>query len=98
MRKHALLILMLFGLLTTGPVLSEGSAPAAKAFQSAVEEDTRTLFLRCCWALGRAGFHFCGQYGVCASDPQATCTGIGAAEGMTASCAAKPPDLPDEGG
>jgi hypothetical protein len=98
MQRRALSVLMLCGLLTTGPVLSGDTVTAARAFQSAAEEDTRTLFLRCCWALGRAGFHFCGQYGVCASDPQATCTGIGAAEGMTASCAAKPPDLPDEGG
>jgi len=98
MQRRALSIVLLFGLLTAGPVLSEDSAPAAKAIQSAAEEDTRTLFLRCCWALGRAGFHFCEQYGVCASDPQATCTGIGAAEGMTASCAVEPPDLPDEGG
>ena len=66
--------------------------------EAIAEADTRELFLRCCWAKGRAGFQYCVQYGVCASDSKATCKGVGAAEGMSVSCGSEPPDLPEEGG
>ena len=56
------------------------------------------LFLRCCWARGRAGFHFCEEYGVCESDPEAVCKGVGAAEGMSVSCKTGPPEFADERG
>lgn len=63
-----------------------------------VEDDSEALFLRCCWAKGRAGFHFCEQYGICESDPEATCKGVGAAEGRTLSCKAGPPASLSEAG
>ncbi len=93
-------ILFLAGALATGLAWAENPAPAASdpAAEIPGDADPRELFLRCCWALGRAGFNYCEQYGVCESDPKASCTGVGAAEGMTASCASKPPDLPESGG
>jgi hypothetical protein len=82
------------------PALADDAAVAANAepAEAVAEADTRELFLRCCWARGRAGFQYCAQYGICTSDPKATCEGVGAAEGMSASCGSEPPDLPDEGG
>lgn len=70
----------------------------AVAAEALAEADARELFLRCCWALGRAGYQYCVQYGVCKSDPEATCEGVGAADGMKTSCSTPPPDLPGEGG
>jgi hypothetical protein len=92
--------------LTAGLVLvatpglgDENADPIGSALTEAVAEaDTRELFLRCCWAKGRAGFQYCVQYGICASDSKATCKGVGAAEGMSASCGSESPDLPEEGG
>lgn len=57
----------------------------------AEEPGTQELFVMCCWAKGRAGFHYCEQYGVCDSDPEATCKGVGAAEGSSMSCKSAPP-------
>ena len=74
------------------------STATESAVQRLVEEDTQELFLRCCWAKGRAGFHFCEEYGVCESDPEATCKGVGAAEGKTMSCKGGPPPSIAEGG
>ena len=86
-------------LATTVGLADENADTAGPAPSDAVAEaDTRELFLRCCWAKGRAGFQYCVEYGVCASDSEATCQGVGAAEGMSVSCASEPPDLPDEGG
>ena len=82
---------------TVGYAGEPADARAPTALERLAGDDTRELFLRCCWARGRAGFHFCNQYGVCKDDPEASCTGVGAAEGMSASCKAPPPDLPEEG-
>jgi hypothetical protein len=73
--------------------IAEGSA-----LLRLVEDDNEDLFLRCCWARGRAGFHFCEEYGVCESDPEATCKGVGDAEGRTLSCKAGPPASLGDGG
>lgn len=96
--SHSLPILVLAAALMAGPVAADDAAGTSAEPAMSADGDTRELFLRCCWALGRAGFHFCKEYGVCASDTGATCTGVGAAEGMTAACAVEPPDLPDTGG
>jgi len=86
-------------LVTTHGLGDENADAAGNALTEAIAEaDTRELFLRCCWAKGRAGFQYCVQYGVCASDSKATCKGVGAAEGMSVSCGSEPPDLPEEGG
>ena len=100
MRGSWILSLAAIGLLATTPGLAEKPAAEHRLSlgQALAEADSRELFLRCCWALGRAGFHHCKEYGVCKSDAEATCQGTGAAEGMTASCKTDPPDLPDEGG
>lgn len=73
-------------------------SPLLQAVSETDAAETRELFLRCCWARGRAGFQYCAQYGVCKSDPEASCQGIGAADGMTASCRIEPSDLPEDGG
>jgi hypothetical protein len=62
------------------------------------EPEAEALFAMCCWARGRAGFHYCEQYGICESDPEATCRGVGAAEGRTMSCKLPPPAEPGQGG
>lgn len=100
MRVPLILNLALTAMLATTPGLAERPVTDTQHSldQVLAEADSRELFLRCCWALGRAGFHHCKEYGVCKTDPEATCQGIGAAEGMTASCKTDPPDLPDEGG
>ena len=61
------------------------------------EESDQTLFVRCCWARGRAGFHYCKEYGICESDRESVCEGIGSAEGRTLSCSEAPPTLPEGG-
>ena len=98
MIKCILPMIALFGALAVSPATADDANAPPSAIRAIADEDTRALFLRCCWALGRAGFHFCDHYGVCKSDSQATCRGTGAAEGMTESCATEPPDLPDSGG
>lgn len=100
MTRHLLIPLALCMALSV-PVAHAGESPDATpptALERLTEDDARELFLRCCWALGRAGFHYCDQYGVCESDQEASCAGIGAAEGMSVDCKTKPADLPDEGG
>lgn len=62
------------------------------------EPGPEKLFAMCCWARGRAGFHYCEQYGICESDPEATCKGVGAAEGRTMSCRVPPPAEAGQGG
>jgi len=91
-------MIALFAVLAVSPAPADDAAAPSATLRAIADEDARALFLRCCWALGRAGFHYCDYYGVCTSDPQATCRGAGAAEGMTESCATEPPDLPDKGG
>lgn len=100
MARQWILFLTAGLVLVTTPGLGHENADAAgNALTEAIAEaDTRELFLRCCWAKGRAGFQYCVQYGVCASDSKATCEGVGAAEGMSVSCGSEPPDLPEEGG
>lgn len=68
------------------------------AAQLAEEAGPRQLFEMCCWARGRAGFHHCAEYGICESDPEATCKGVGAAEGLTMSCSTAPPSEEKQGG
>ena len=100
MARQWILFLTAGLVLVTTPGLGDENADAVgSALTEAIAEaDTRELFLRCCWAKGRAGFQYCVQYGICASDSKATCEGVGAAEGMSASCGSEPPDLPEEGG
>ena len=74
MRGSWILSLAAIGLLATTPGLAEKPAAEHRLSlgQALAEADSRELFLRCCWALGRAGFHHCKEYGVCKSDAEAT--------------------------
>ena len=98
MIKWMLPMIAMISVLAISPATADDAAAPPAALRAIADEDSRALFLRCCWALGRAGFHYCDHYGVCTSDPKATCRGTGAAEGMTETCAVEPPDLPDKGG
>jgi len=98
MHRYLLSAVLVCSVMATWSARADEPATQSPVIRAIAQEDTRTLFLRCCWALGRAGFHYCVQYGVCKSDSEATCEGVGAAEGMTTSCATEPPDLPDSGG
>ena len=75
-----------------------GREAADIAGHLAEETGAQELFEMCCWARGRAGFHHCAEYGICESDPEATCKGVGAAEGLVMSCSAPPPPEEKQGG
>lgn len=81
---------------------ANASEPAAHTIDLAEllaeEASAHELFAMCCWAKGRAGFHYCEQYGICESDPEATCKGVGAAEGSSMSCKSAPPGEGKQGG
>lgn len=85
--------------LSPGPALATDNGPdAASALLRLVQEESeQTLFLRCCWARGRAGFRYCQEYGICESDRESVCEGIGPAEGRTLACSEAPPTLPEGG-
>jgi len=64
--------------------------------QQVQTDEDETLFLRCCWARGRAGFHYCEEYGFCEANPEGVCKGIGAAQGRSLDCAQDPAKIPDQ--
>lgn len=101
-RIPALLPTALVAVLITIPLASsdageDGTGQASTLLRLAQEESDQTLFLRCCWARGRAGFRYCEEYGICESDQAAVCRGIGPAEGRTLACSEEPPALPEGG-
>ncbi|MGB5623682.1 MAG: hypothetical protein WBN65_14405 [Gammaproteobacteria bacterium] len=101
MNRRSVFAALLIGSLTlsAGPALATDNNPeAASALLRLVQDESdQTLFLRCCWARGRAGFHYCQEYGICESDRESVCRGIGPAEGRTLACSDEPPSLPEGG-
>lgn len=73
------------------------TGPADALLRIVQDESDQTLFLRCCWARGRAGFHYCQEYGICETNPEAMCQGTGPAEGRSLDCGDEPPELPEGG-
>jgi len=66
--------------------------------QQVQADEDKALFLRCCWAQGRAGFHYCEEYGFCTSNPEGVCKGTGAAQGRSLDCAEESAKIPGEDG
>ncbi|MGD8976272.1 MAG: hypothetical protein PVG91_01640 [Gammaproteobacteria bacterium] len=94
----AALLAVLITMPTASAVAGEDETDRASTLLRLVQEESeQTLFLRCCWARGRAGFHYCEEYGICDSDREAVCHGTGAAEGRTLACREEPPALPEGG-
>lgn len=95
--KHLLIV---SALAATAAAYAVEPDPGSLTLAELLADETASdeLFAMCCWAKGRAGFHYCEQYGICESDPDATCKGIGAAEGRTMSCKSAPPAKEEQRG
>ena len=96
------LVAALLALLITNPTTSalageDETDRASTLLRLVQEESDQTLFLRCCWARGRAGFRSCEEYGICESNRESVCRGIGPTEGRTLACSDEPPTLPEGG-
>lgn len=62
-------------------------------------ESVADMFLRCCWARGRAAFNFCHAYAACAGVGEEVCEGVGTAKGLSVRCDNPPARLGElEGG
>ena len=81
------------------PAVADNDKDTRKHLLQQVQADEdKALFMRCCWAQGRAGFHYCEQYGFCESNPDGVCKGTGAAEGRSLNCAEESAKIPGEDG
>lgn len=94
----ATLLAVLITIPTASAVAGNDKSDRSDALLRLVQEESdQTLFLRCCWARGRAGFHYCQEYGICETDRSSVCKGIGPAEGRSLDCGDEPPTLPEGG-
>jgi len=104
MGNKFLFVVLVTAMMITGMIagmnlsLADSEADTAtNLLQQVQADDDKALFLRCCWAQGRAGFHYCEEYGFCESNPEGVCKGTGAAEGRSLNCAEEMKKIHDEG-